>query len=119
MTEEDRVVHLLASPFYMLVTAESESVPKWELVLLHEDSEKRFLKALTASSQRNPKCHFCDKPPFKKLQEVSCDSESKETQSQKKQAANLAETNSDNAPLALNGKVLGLLIQEQQSRLRS
>ncbi len=87
VTEEDGVVHLLASlpdSFYMLVTAlevQSEIVPKWELVterLLHEESKLRSKdstrtdsdrwKALTASSQRYPrrpksfKCHLCDLP---------------------------------------------------------
>ncbi len=61
----------LPDSFYMLVTAleaQSESVPKWELVterLLHEESKLREKvptrmdsdgrKALTASSQRNPR----------------------------------------------------------------
>jgi hypothetical protein len=86
--EEDKVVHLLASlpdSYDMLVTAleaQSEIVPKWELVterLIHEelkvrdksDSTRSYgdgRKALTASSQKHPKgtksykCHFCHKP---------------------------------------------------------
>ncbi len=115
--EEDRVVHLLASlqdSFDMLVTAleaQSESVPKWELVterLLHKESKfqekapKRTdsdgRKALTASNLKRPKsfkCHFCDKPGhFKK----DC-MKFLATQSQKKQAASLAETYSDEEAL--------------------
>ena len=85
VSEEDRVVYLLASlpeSYSMVVTAletQSENVPKWSLVterLLHQeaklkekdaqDSEAR--KAFTANSQqrrRKPKptfkCHFCGK----------------------------------------------------------
>ena len=92
MTDEDRVVHLLASlpdSYDMLVTAleaQSESVPKWKLVterLIHEELKlqekpsptprKDGGKALAANSQTHPKaiksfkCHFCHKPGhFKK-----------------------------------------------------
>ena len=89
-------------------------MPKWELVterLLQEESkfqekapkctDSDGRKALTASSQRNLrrpknfKCHFCDKPGhFKK----DC-RKFLATQSQKKQAASLAETHSDEEAL--------------------
>ncbi len=83
VTEEDRVVYLLASlpdSFTMLVTAleaSSENVPKMEIVterLLHEErkmkekgNEGNGGKAFTAGLTReNPKklltCHFCKKP---------------------------------------------------------
>ena len=82
--EEDRVVHLLASlpeSFDMLVTAlkaQSDNVPKWELVterLLHEEIKRKEKpprtgtdgrKALVAGHNSRPKkpltCHFCKKP---------------------------------------------------------
>ena len=86
--EEDKVVHLLASlpdSYDMLVTAleaQSENVPKWELVterIIHEELKLREKatsirtvddgrKALAASSQKfgkgtkSFKCHFCHKP---------------------------------------------------------
>ena len=85
VTEEDRVVHLLASlpeSYNALVTAleaQSENVPKWEVVtewLLHQElklqekapasSGNDRQRALAASSKRfskpnskGPKCHFC------------------------------------------------------------
>ena len=80
VSEEDKVVHLLASlpdSFGMLVTAleaNSEVVPKMENVterLLHEEqklkekeSENDGRKALTASgtTPRQLTCHFCKKP---------------------------------------------------------
>ncbi len=81
VTEEDRVVHLLASlpdSFNVIVTAleaQSESVPKWELVterLLHEETkqrEKKESRALAAGGGRPTKpfrktirCHFCNNP---------------------------------------------------------
>ena len=83
VTEEDRVVYLLASlpdSFNMLVTAleaSSENVQKMEIVterLLHEErkmkekgNEGNGSKAFTAGHRReNPKklltCHFCKKP---------------------------------------------------------
>ena len=87
VTEEDQVVHLLASlpPSYeMLVTAleaQSESVPKWELVterLRHEEQKKKEKapggesgdagrKAFTARQRKTDQrrqftCHFCKKP---------------------------------------------------------
>ena len=79
ITEEDRVVHLLASlpdSFSMLVTAleaNSESVPKMEVVterLLHVEL-KMTKKEIVNDEQRalavngKPKrllCHFCQKP---------------------------------------------------------
>ena len=89
VNEEDRVVHLLASlpdSFDMLVTAleaQSENVPKWELVierLLHEElklQEKASTgtngdgrKVFIADGHQNPKgpktfkCHFCHKIAF-------------------------------------------------------
>lgn len=92
VSEEDRVVHLLASlpeSFNVLVTAleaQSENVPKWAVVterLLHEQikmTEKTPMyspgeegrKALFATKQRSGQkhkftCHFCQKPGhFKK-----------------------------------------------------
>ena len=85
VTEEDRVVYLLASlpPKYdMLVTAleaQSESVPKWELVterLRHEElkqkekmpgAENPGRRALVANQKRGDAkrqltCHYCKKP---------------------------------------------------------
>ena len=85
VSEEDRVVHLLASlpeSFDMLVTAleaQSENVPKWELVterLLHEELKLKEKgpprtcvdgrKALVAGQTQRPKtsftCHYCKKP---------------------------------------------------------
>ena len=86
VTEEDRVVHLLASlpdSFNMLVTAleaNSEAVPKMEIVterLLHEerkmkekgtgdDGRKAFTvghkKGFSNSGNRQLTCHFCKKP---------------------------------------------------------
>ncbi len=111
VTVEDRVYQTLS--IIMLVTAleaQSESVPKWELVterLLHEESKLRVKAPTrtegTASSQRYPrrlksfKCHFCDlSSRFKK----DC-RKFLATQSRKKQAASLVETNSDNDGEAL------------------
>ena len=84
VSEEDRVVHLLASlpeSFDVLVTAleaQSENVPKWELVterLLHEETKLKEKapqvradgrKALVAGNRSTPKkpftCHYCKKP---------------------------------------------------------
>ena len=85
VSDEDRVVYLLASlpeSFHMLVTsleAQSESVPKWEVVtqiLLHEElkiHEKATtniksdeLKALAVNGTKKPKksviCYYCRKP---------------------------------------------------------
>lgn len=88
VSEEDRVLHLLASlpeSYNVLVTAleaQSESVPKWELVterLLHEELKlkekapahaigrgEEGRKALVTGQKRRPKkqlpCHFCRKP---------------------------------------------------------
>ena len=84
VSEEDRVVYLLASlpPTYeMLVTAleaQSESVPKWELVterLRHEELKQKEKTPATDSGRKvffakqkrgEPKkqftCHFCHKP---------------------------------------------------------
>lgn len=89
VTKEDRVVHLLASlpdSFKVLVTAleaQSENVPKWELVterLLHKELKLKekaptYLedncKALFANQKKGFKkqftCHYCHKPGhFKK-----------------------------------------------------
>ena len=103
ITEEDRVVHLLASlpdSFNMLVTAlevNSESVPKMEVVtecLLHV--ELKITKKETVNDERRalavkgkPKrlvCHFCQKPGHIKRecwklaqQETSKEARSKET----------------------------------------
>ena len=91
ISEEDRVVHLLASlpeSFNVLVTAleaQSENVPKWAVVterLLHEQIEmsektptyshgEEGRKALCAKQKSGQKCqftcHFCHKPGhFKK-----------------------------------------------------
>ena len=105
VTEEDRVVHLLASlpgSFDMLVTAleaQSENVPKWELVterLLHEELKLRekaptqytadSRKALVANRKTKQfTCHFCKKPGHFKR---DC---RKFLASQKKQVANTAE----------------------------
>ena len=118
VTEDDRVVHLLASlpdSYNVLVTAleaQSENVPKWELVterLLHEESKLQEKapsrdsdgrKALTVSSQRNPKgsksykCHFCHKPGhFKK--------DCRKYLAQQKQAANPAVTKTESDGEAL------------------
>ena len=84
VSEEDRVVHLLASlpeSFDVLVTAleaQSENVPKWELVterLLHEETKLKEKaphnridgrKALVAGNNSRPKkpftCNYCKKP---------------------------------------------------------
>ena len=84
VTEEDRVVHLLASlpdSFNVLVTAleaQSENVPRWDLVterLLHQEQkfkERVFTlnegdrKAMFAHQKKGTKkpftCHFCHKP---------------------------------------------------------
>ena len=84
VSEEDRVVHLLASlpkSFDMLVTAleaQSDTVPKWELVterLLHEESKLKDKphghsssygkSALVANQEKKTKqftCYFCKKP---------------------------------------------------------
>ncbi len=78
VSEEDRVVHLLASlpeSFNVLVTAleaQSENVPKWAVVILHEQikmSEKTSpgpgdggLFATQQSGQKRQfTCHFCHK----------------------------------------------------------
>ena len=80
VSDEDRVVYLLASlpdSFNVIVTAleaQSESVPKWELVterLLHEEAKqqeksvKPDSKALATSEDRSfhkkIRCHFCHK----------------------------------------------------------
>ena len=89
VSEEDRVVHLLASlpeSYNVLVTAleaQSENIPKWELVterLLHQESklkEKVTMpledgrKELTAGQNKGFRkpftCHYCHKPGhFKK-----------------------------------------------------
>ena len=94
VSEEDGVVHLLASlpeSYNMLVTAleaQSESVPKWELVterLLHEELKLKEKaptdrhgedgrKALVTDQRRRPMarrnftCHFCHKPGHIKAQ---------------------------------------------------
>ena len=84
MSEEDRVVHLLASlpeSYNVLVTAlgaQSENVPRWDLVterLLHQ--ERKFKervstlnesdrKVLYAHQKKGTKksfiCHYCHKP---------------------------------------------------------
>ena len=88
LTEEDRVVHFLASlpdSYNMLVTAleaQSENVPKWKLVterLLHEELKLNEIapvstdihgrKVLLASKPSNDHpvrqtitCHYCKKP---------------------------------------------------------
>ena len=84
VSEEDRVVHLLASlpeSYNVLVTvleAQSENIPKWELVierLLHQESkikEKVTVplvdghKALIAGQNKGLRkpftCHYCHKP---------------------------------------------------------
>ena len=80
VSDDDRVVHLLASlpdSFDMLVTAlqaNSETVPRMEIVterLLHEELKLKergtvneVRKALTAkgNSRKGPICHFCRKP---------------------------------------------------------
>ena len=84
VSEEDRVVHLLASlpkSFDMLVTAleaQSDTVPKWELVterLLHEKSKLKDKphghssgygkSALVANQEKKTKqftCYFCKNP---------------------------------------------------------
>ena len=94
VTEEDRVVYLLASlpPKYdMLVTAleaQSESVPKWELVterLRHEelkqkekspvaDSGRKVLVAnqKRGESKRQFTCHYCHKPGHFKRECYHC-----------------------------------------------
>ena len=87
VTEEDRVVHLLASlpdSYNVLVTAleaQSENVPKWEVVterLLHQEVKfkerpstlnESDRKALIAHQKKKKSftCHFCHKPGhFKK-----------------------------------------------------
>ena len=89
ISEEDRVVHLLASlpdSYNVLVTAleaQSEIVPRWSLVterLLHQESKLKdkvpthsedSRKALAVNQKKNPRkqftCHFCHKPGhFKK-----------------------------------------------------
>ena len=89
VSEEDRVMHLLASlpeSFNVLVTAleaQSKNIPKWELVterLLHQESKLKekvtmpledSRKALTAGQNKGFKkpfiCHYCRKPGhFKK-----------------------------------------------------
>ena len=89
VSEEDRVVHLLASlpeSYNVLVTvleAQSENIPKWELVierLLHQESKIKEKvttpledghKALIAGQNKGFRkpftCHYCHKPGhFKK-----------------------------------------------------
>ena len=136
VSEEDRVVHLLASlteSFNMLVIAleaQTENVPKWALTterLIHEDlklqekaptrADSDGRKALTANSYKNPrkpksfKCHFCDKPGHFKR---DC---RKFLATQKRQVASIAETNSEGEGEALVmhllqiQEVLGLSIQ--------
>lgn len=108
VTEEDRVVHLLASlpdSYDMLVTAleaQSENVPRWELVterLLHEElklKEKGLSRTdsdgrrALLTTQKKPKkqftCHYCKKPghfkrdctKFLATQQGSCKKEQKE-----------------------------------------
>ena len=85
VSEEDRVVHLLASLpelYNVLVTAleaQSENIPKWEVVterLLHQESKlkekvptpsEESRKALISQNKgyKKPKsftCHYCQKP---------------------------------------------------------
>lgn len=80
VSDEDRVVHLLASlpdSFGMLVTAleaNSETVPRMEIVterLLHEEqkqkekgavSEEQKALAAKGNLKKGPICHFCRKP---------------------------------------------------------
>ena len=80
ISEEDKVVHLLASlpdSFNMLVTAleaNSESVPKMEIVterLLHEEQKQKGkvtedvdtkALALKGKPKKHLTCHFCRKP---------------------------------------------------------
>jgi len=85
VSEEDRVVHSLASlpeSYYVLVIAleaQSENIPKWEVVterLLHQESKlkekvptplEESRKALTSQGKgyKKPKpftCHYCQKP---------------------------------------------------------
>ena len=89
VSEEDRVVHLLASlpeSYNVLVTAleaQSENIPKWELIierLLHQESKIKEKvttpledgrKALIAGQNKGLRkpftCHYCHKPGhFKK-----------------------------------------------------
>ena len=79
VSDEDRVVHLLASlpdSYGMLVTAleaNSETVPKMEVIterLLHEEqkqkekgeaNEERKALAVKQNSKKGPVCHFCGK----------------------------------------------------------
>ena len=108
VSEEDRVVHLLASlpqSFDMLVTAleaQSDNVPKWELVterLLHEQSKRiekaphtDGRKALVAGPNARPKktftCHYCKKPGHFKR-----DCRKFLATQRKQEGANTAETN--------------------------
>ena len=77
VSEEDRVVHLLASLpecFNMLVTALEAEVPKMETVterLLHEERKVRDregtrpakLEAMTVQGQKRKfTCHYCGRP---------------------------------------------------------
>ena len=107
VSEEDQVVHLLASlpaTYDMLVTAleaQSENVPKWELVterLRHEEQKREektpiesgrkvfVAKQQGVSDQKETKtCHFCKKPGHFKQ-----DCRKYLTQEEKKQSTNAA-----------------------------
>ena len=108
VSEEDQVVHLLASlpaTYDMLVTAleaQSENVPKWELVterLRHEEQKQEektpiasgrkvfVAKQQGVSDQKETKtCHFCKKPGHFKR-----DCRKYLTQEEKKQSTNAAD----------------------------
>ena len=116
VTEEDRVVHLLASlpeSYNVIFTAlesQSEKVPKWEVVterLLHQEqklkekapcTQSNDWKALFVSPKRPRKpprkkqftCHYCNKPGHFKRDYY------KFLASQKKEGASIANTNFQN-----------------------
>ena len=116
VSEDDRVVHLLASlpeSFNMLVTAleANAEVPKMELVtewLLHEERKLKERKGADVSSEKamtakqtfkkGPKCHYCGKFGHirrncrKFAQENKSDSSDKERTKSVKHQANTAGT---------------------------
>ena len=114
VTEEDQVVHLLASlpeSFNMLVTAleANPEVPKMETVtkcLLHEerkvkdreDTRPAKLKAMTAQGQKRKfTCHHCGKPGHfrRNCRKLAADNKKKGKPGKEKHKANKAATRKD------------------------
>ena len=134
VSEEDRVVHLLASlpdSYNMLVTAleTNAEVPKMELVterLLHEErkmkdrksTDSSYEKAMTVKQpfRKGPKCHHCGKFGHIKrncrkfAQENKFNSADKEQRKSTKHRATTAETKQTDSSSS-DGESIGLVVR--------